>query len=45
MVLMSAEGWNAPALAEAFNCHEHTVRTTIKTYAKTKQLTFIVQDN
>ena len=30
MMLMSAEGWNAPALAKAFNCHEHTVRTTIK---------------
>ena len=30
MVLMSAEGWNAPALAKAFSCHEHTVRTTIK---------------
>lgn len=30
MMLMSAEGWNAPALAKAFTCHEHTVRTTIK---------------
>lgn len=30
MMLMSAEGWNAPALAKAFDCHEHTVRTTIK---------------
>lgn len=30
MVLMSAAGWNAPALAQAFKCHEHTVRTTIK---------------
>lgn len=32
MVLMSAEGWNAPALAKAFSCHEHTVRTTIKNW-------------
>lgn len=30
MVLMSADGWNAPALAKAFSCHEHTVRTAIK---------------
>ena len=30
MMLMSAEGWNAPALAKAFDCHEHTVRTAIK---------------
>ena len=30
LVLMSSEGWNAPALAQAFGCHEHTVRTTIK---------------
>ncbi|MEO1388699.1 MAG: helix-turn-helix domain-containing protein [Cyanobacteria bacterium J06634_6] len=30
MMLMSAKGWNAPALAKAFNCHEHTVCTTIK---------------
>ncbi|MEM8506087.1 MAG: helix-turn-helix domain-containing protein [Cyanobacteria bacterium P01_D01_bin.1] len=30
IILMSAEGWNAPALAKAFECHEHTVRTTIK---------------
>lgn len=30
MMLMSADGWNAPALADAFDCHEHTVRTAIK---------------
>ncbi|CAN5812924.1 hypothetical protein BH23CYA1_BH23CYA1_15820 [soil metagenome] len=30
MMLMSADGWNTPALAKAFSCHEHTVRTTIK---------------
>ena len=32
MVLMSAAGWNAPALAKAFSCHEHTVRTTLKNW-------------
>lgn len=32
LVLMSAEGWNAPALAKAFSCHEHTVRTTLKNW-------------
>lgn len=32
LVLMSAEGWNAPALSKAFSCHEHTVRTTIKSW-------------
>ena len=30
MMLMSADGWNAPAIAKACKCHEHTVRTTIK---------------
>lgn len=30
MMLMSADGWNAPALSKAFKCHEHTVRATIK---------------
>ncbi len=34
MMLMSAAGWNAPALAKAFSCHEHTVRTTIKRWNK-----------
>lgn len=34
MMLMSAEGWNAPALAKAFDCHEHTVRTAIKRWNK-----------
>ena len=30
IVLLNARGWNAPAIADIFNCHEHTVRTTIK---------------
>jgi transposase len=30
MVLLNAQGWNAPELAEIFNCHEHTARATIK---------------
>ncbi len=30
MLLLNAEGWTAPVLAEMFKCHEHTVRSTIK---------------
>ena len=29
MVLLNADGWNAPALAEMFQCHEHTARAAI----------------
>lgn len=31
---LNAQGWNAPALAELFECHEHTVRATIKRWEK-----------
>ena len=37
IILLNASGWNAPALAEVFSCHEHTIRTTIKHW-KTKGL-------
>ncbi len=30
MVRLNAQGWNAPALAEVFECCEHTVRATLK---------------
>lgn len=30
MVRLNAQGWNAPALAEIFECCEHTVRATLK---------------
>jgi transposase len=30
MLRLNAEGWNVPAIAEVFACHEHTVRATIK---------------
>ena len=30
MMLMSADGWNAPALVKSFKCNEHTVWATIK---------------
>ena len=29
MVLLNAAGWNAPTIAEIFECHEHTVRAAI----------------
>lgn len=32
MVLLNADGWNAPAIADCFNCHEHTVRAAIKNW-------------
>lgn len=30
MLRLNAQGWNTPAIAEIFECHEHTVRATIK---------------
>lgn len=30
MVRLNAQGWNAPALADIFECCEHTVRATLK---------------
>jgi len=30
MLLLNARGWNVPAIAELFECHEHTVRATLK---------------
>jgi transposase len=27
---LNAQGWNSPAIAEIFECHEHTVRATIR---------------
>ncbi len=30
MLLLNAQGWNAPAIATMFECHEHTVRATLK---------------
>lgn len=30
MVRLNAQGWNAPAIAEIFECCEHTVRATLR---------------
>ncbi len=30
MLRLNAQGWTVPAIAEIFNCHEHTVRSTIE---------------
>lgn len=30
MLRLNAQGWTVPAIAEIFNCHEHTVRATIE---------------
>jgi transposase len=30
MVRLNAQGWSAPAIAEIFECHAHTVRATLK---------------
>jgi transposase len=27
---LNAQGWNVPAIAEIFDCHQHTVRTTLR---------------
>ncbi len=30
MLRLNAQGWTVPAIAEIFECHEHTVRATLK---------------
>jgi transposase len=30
MLRLNAQGWNVPAIAEMFECHDHTVRATIR---------------
>jgi transposase len=30
MLRLNAQGWNVPAIAEMFECHEHTVRATMR---------------
>jgi transposase len=30
MLRLNAQGWNVPAIAEIFGCHEHTVRATLR---------------
>lgn len=34
MVLLNAEGWSAPTIAEILKCHEHTVRAAIKQWCQ-----------
>lgn len=34
MLLLNAEGWNAPAIGSILNYHEHTVRAAIKQWEK-----------
>lgn len=30
MIRLNAQGWNVPAIAKIFDCHEHTVRATLR---------------
>jgi transposase len=34
MLKLNAQGINVPEIAQIFNCHEHTVRATIKRWSK-----------
>jgi transposase len=34
MIRLNALGWNAPAIAEIFECQEHTVRETIRRWQR-----------
>ena len=36
MLRLNAQGWTVPAIAEIFNCHEHTVRSKARTLANTR---------
>ena len=30
MIRLNAQGWNVPVIAEMYECHEHTVRATLR---------------
>jgi transposase len=30
MLRLNAQGWNVPAIADMFQCHQHTVRATLR---------------
>jgi DNA-directed RNA polymerase specialized sigma24 family protein len=30
MLRLNAEGWNVPKIADIFDCHQHTVRATLR---------------
>ena len=34
MLRLNAQGWTVPAIAEMFECHEHTVRATLRRWEK-----------
>lgn len=34
MLRLNDQGWNVPAIAEMFECHQHTVRRTIRQWQK-----------
>ena len=34
MLRLNAQGWNVPAIAEIFECHPHTVRTTLRRWSE-----------
>ena len=31
---LNAQGWNTPAISEMFECHQHTIRSTIRRWEK-----------
>ena len=34
MIRLNAQGWNVPGIAKIFECHEHTVRATLRRWEK-----------
>lgn len=34
MIRFNAQGWNVPAMAEIFECHEHTARATLRRWQR-----------
>jgi transposase len=34
MLWLNYDGWNVPAIADMFDCHEHTVRATIRRWER-----------
>ena len=48
LVRLNAQGWNVPAIADIFNCHEHTVRAVLRRWQQQGTMSLVdtgVQDN
>ena len=38
MLRLNAQGWNVPAISQMFQCHDHTVRATLKRWESARSI-------